>query len=111
MSAVRIVGTLGRDAELRIGTDSTAWLCLEIHQGVDSVAVVARKHVGSGGAAAIAGQSTARQLRRGTRVTVHAGGFHIVHTPSPHLVLRDVDFIEHQPVVTARRCGVLEVNG
>ena len=32
MSAIRITGTLGRDAELRFATDGSAWLILEIHQ-------------------------------------------------------------------------------
>lgn len=83
MSAIRITGTLGRDAELRFSTDG--------------VAVQAVRRVGGGEAGAVAARNSAAHLRKGTRVTVHAGAYDVEHLPTPHLVLRRVDMIEHQP--------------
>ena len=98
MSAIRITGTLGRDAELRFATDGSAWLILEIHQAGAGLAVQARRRVGGGEAGAVAARNSAAHLRKGTRVTVHAGGYDIEHLPTPHLVLSRVDMIEHQPI-------------
>lgn len=98
MSAIRITGTLGRDAELRFATDGAAWLILEIHQHGAGLAVQARKRVGGGEAGAIAARNSAAHLRQGTRVTVHADKYSVEHLPTPHLVLSRVDMVEHQPL-------------
>lgn len=107
MSAIRITGTLGRDAEARFDVSGGAWLYLELHLGPNTLAVQARKHVGSGPSAQIAAASSSRLLRKGARVTVHAGSYNIAYTPSPHIVLGAVDYLEHQPVATVRRCGIV----
>ncbi len=96
MSAIRITGVLGRRAEAHISPDGTAWLSIEIHQTGGHIAVSARRCMGKGPAAQIAARSAANHLRTGVRVTVHAARFDIAHSPSPHLVLLDVDHIEHQ---------------
>jgi hypothetical protein len=96
MSALRLTGTLGRDAEARTATDGTAWLCIELHQGCGSIAAAARRCMGTGPAAQIAARSAASHLKAGSRVTVHAAGYDIRHQPTDHLVLVGVDHIEHQ---------------
>jgi hypothetical protein len=100
MSAVRISGPLARDAVCRKSAadrpeNVLSWLCVEVAQPDDGLHCHAAWLLGAGPAAAIAGDVNARQLRRGARVVVHAAGWHISYTPSPHLVLREVDFIEH----------------
>lgn len=98
MSAIRITGSLARDAELRFSTDGAAWLILEIHQGPGALPVQARRRIGTGPAAAIAARSSASHLRRGSRVTVHADTYAVEYLPTPHLVLSRVDVVEHQPI-------------
>ena len=101
MSAIRISGVLGRDAECRIDTSGAAWVILEVHPIPGSaLAVQARRRVGTGPAAHIAAHSSAHHLRRGTPVTVHAAGCEIEQLPTPHLVLLGVDWVEHQPIVS-----------
>lgn len=100
MSAVRISGKLASDAVCRkSAADSPenvlSWLCVEVAQPDDGLHCHAAWLLGAGVAAAIAGDANARRLRRGARVVVHAAGWHISYTPCPHLVLREVDFIEH----------------
>jgi hypothetical protein len=100
MSAVRISGPLARDAVCRKSAadrpeNVLSWLCVEVAQPDDGLHCHAAWLLGAGPAAAIAGDANARRLRRGARVVVHAAGWHISDTPSPHLVLREVDFIEH----------------
>jgi hypothetical protein len=99
MSALRLTGTLGCDARAYVNPDGSALLELQLHQGVNSLAAVARKFYGTGAAAQIAAHSAANHLRAGARVTVHAAGYDIRHRPTDHLVLLQVDHIEHQPVV------------
>lgn len=93
---IRVTGTLGRDAEARAGTGDDWWLFLEIHQGASGLAVAAAKHIGSGASAAIASKSMAHHLRRGTPVTVRAARYDIRLTPTPHLVLVNVQHIDYQ---------------
>jgi len=99
MSAIRITGTLGRDAQARYTPEGEAWLFLEIHQGVDAIAIEARRRIGTGPSAQIAASRTAAYLRKGSRVTVHADAYTIDWANGqPHLLLTNVTGIEHQPV-------------
>jgi hypothetical protein len=96
MSALRLTGTLARDAEPRIATDGTAFVYLEVHQDKGIIAAAVRRRIGQGPAAQIAARSAAAQLRAGVRVTVHAAGFDIAYSPCPHLLLLGVDHVERQ---------------
>jgi single-stranded DNA-binding protein len=99
MSAIRITGTLGRDAQARYTHEGQAWLFLEIHQGPGSIAVEARRCIGKGPSAQIAASRTAAYLRKGSRVTVHADAYTIGSGVGyPYLLLANVSSIEHQPV-------------
>lgn len=92
MSAIKVTGTLGRNAEARFTPDGTAWLCIEIHQGHNAVA--ARRRYDNSAASAIVVRNLAHHLRQGSRVTVHAEHYEIEMRPTPHLVLTDVSSIE-----------------
>lgn len=92
MSAIKVTGTLGRNAEARFTPDGTAWLCVEIHQGHNAVA--ARRRYDNSAASAIVVRSLAHHLCQGSRVTVHAEHYDIQMRPTPHLVLTDVSSIE-----------------
>lgn len=100
MSAIRFSGVLGRDAESRVATDGTAWVYLEVHQGAGRLFALAKRRIGSGPAAQLVAHNSARHLRAGARVTVHAASVDVAHSPHDHLVLLGVDWIEHQPVVS-----------
>lgn len=95
MSATTLRGALIADAEVRIGTDGSAWLCVQVSQGPASVPASAMQRLGDGPAAQIAARSAARHLRRGTLVTVRARACDIALTPQPHLVLTGVDSIQY----------------
>jgi hypothetical protein len=98
MSAIRITGTLARDAEARFATDGTASVCIEVLQPGSSLPFTAQRTFDNTAASGIAARSMAAHLRRGSHVTVHAGRYDIALAPTPHLVLFDVDRIEHQPI-------------
>jgi hypothetical protein len=105
-TALRLSGALGRDARALVSPDGWAYLDLEIHQTStrpENVAAGCRKCYGFGAPAQIAARSAAQQLRTGSRVIVHAAGWEIRWSPSPHLWLVGVDLIEHQAVVPVRR--------
>jgi hypothetical protein len=103
---LRLSGALGRDAHALVSPDGYAFLDLEIHQASTLAANVAagcRKCYGYGATAQIAARSAAQHLRAGSRVIVHAAGWELRWSPSPHLWLVGVDLIEHQAVVPVRR--------
>jgi hypothetical protein len=102
---LRLAGALGRDAHALVSPDGWAYLDLEIHQTSAHQANVAagcRKCYGYGAPAQIAARSAAQHLRAGSRVIVHAAGWELRWSPSPHLWLVGVDLIEHQAVVPVR---------
>jgi hypothetical protein len=98
MSAIRITGTLARDAEARFSTDGTARVCIEVQQPGSPLPFTAQRTFDNTAASGIAARSMAAHLRRGSHVTVHAARYEIAIAPTLHLVLVDVDRIEHQPI-------------
>jgi hypothetical protein len=94
MSAIRIAGTLARDAEARFSTDGTAHVCIEVLQPGSALPFTAQRSFDNTAASAIAARSMAAHLRRGS----HVARYDIALAPTPHLVLVDVDRIEHQPI-------------
>lgn len=106
MSAVRIIGRLARDAVVRINPrNGTAWIEIELgHAAGGSVQArtcaptIALQRSGEGASAQFIAHATARRLRAGARVAVHASGYVIRHLPSPHLELIGVELIEQLEV-------------
>lgn len=94
MNAFKVTGRLARDARTSTAIDGSAWLFVEIGGTCNSLCVVARQNFGRGNTQAYIADKAARQLRQGSRVTVHAAGHDICYSPEPHLVLIGVDMIE-----------------
>jgi hypothetical protein len=97
---IRVTGTLLRNAHTATGTDGSAWVVVDLSQGDRSAVCHARRPYGPGHAAQFAAANAVHHLKRGAQVTVHAAGYDIRHSPTPHLLLLGVDVIEqlaHQP--------------
>jgi hypothetical protein len=94
MSAIRVTGTLLRHAHTATGTDGSAWVVVDLSQGAHSAVCHARHLCGQGTAAQFAAANAVHHLKRGAQVTVHASGYDVRNTPTPHLLLLGVDLIE-----------------
>lgn len=102
---LRIAGSLVHDARSYVQPDGVAWLQVEFAMRGSPLSVRASRRLGQGPAAQIAAGNAAHHLRRGATVIVHASRFDIVLGRTPHLVLLDVQAIEHQPVVDQREAA------
>jgi hypothetical protein len=105
-AAIRITGALAEHARHYVNPNGSAGLTLLLSgAGPDSAQVEAHRFYGQGPAAQIAACSAARQLRAGSRVTVHAAAWRIRRD---RLVLSAVSHIEHHPAPARRATSVNE---
>lgn len=93
MSAVRLTGTLVRDAQARICTDGTALLDVMFSLGEGVGPLCATRNFGHGYAAQHVCELDARRYRKGMQVTLHARGF-AAGPRDQHLTVLGVDHLE-----------------